>query len=146
MVTVEQKIHYVTGTLFVMLENDLRTVFEARCEKHGIEIPGGGPNFGIPAGTYGQKRDATGRVINDHVFSFNQTAGSITHSRPVKVPNPQSVLAITRSRSPTASTASCSRRETTSGCSTIFVVVSITPGISTMCFGNGWRRSAAYSC
>jgi two-component system, OmpR family, sensor kinase len=35
--------------------------------------PGGGPNFGIPAGTYGQKRDASGRVINDHVFSVNQT-------------------------------------------------------------------------
>ncbi len=38
--------------------------------------PGGGPNFGIPAGTYGQKRDATGRVINDHVFSFNQTVNA----------------------------------------------------------------------
>jgi len=35
--------------------------------------PGGGPNFGIPAGTYGQKRDATGQVIVDHVFSVNQT-------------------------------------------------------------------------
>ena len=35
--------------------------------------PGGGPNFGIPAGTYGQKRDANGQVINDHVFSVNQT-------------------------------------------------------------------------
>jgi two-component system OmpR family sensor kinase len=36
--------------------------------------PGGGPNFGIPAGTYGQKRDAGGRVIADKVFSsLNQT-------------------------------------------------------------------------
>ncbi len=35
--------------------------------------PGGGPNFGIPAGTYGQKRDASGQVIVDHVFSVNQT-------------------------------------------------------------------------
>ncbi|HEX6696539.1 MAG TPA: HAMP domain-containing sensor histidine kinase [Solirubrobacteraceae bacterium] len=36
--------------------------------------PGGGPNFGIPAGTYGQKRDASGRVIADKVFSsLNQT-------------------------------------------------------------------------
>ena len=34
--------------------------------------PGGGPNFGIPAGTYGQKRDASGQVIVDHVFSVNQ--------------------------------------------------------------------------
>jgi two-component system, OmpR family, sensor kinase len=38
--------------------------------------PGGGPNFGIPAGTYGQKRDASGRVINDHVFSFDQTVNA----------------------------------------------------------------------
>lgn len=35
--------------------------------------PGGGPNFGIPAGTYGQKRDPSGQVIIDHVFSVNQT-------------------------------------------------------------------------
>jgi two-component system, OmpR family, sensor kinase len=35
--------------------------------------PGGGPNFGIAAGTYGQKRDASGRVIVDHVFSVDQT-------------------------------------------------------------------------
>jgi two-component system OmpR family sensor kinase len=35
--------------------------------------PGGGPNFGITAGTYGQKRDASGRVIVDKVFSLNQT-------------------------------------------------------------------------
>ena len=38
--------------------------------RHG---PGGGPNFGIPAGTYGQKRDASGQVIFDHAFSVNQT-------------------------------------------------------------------------
>ena len=33
-----------------------------RASGHG---PGGGPNFGIPAGTYGEKRDASGRVIVD---------------------------------------------------------------------------------
>ena len=41
--TVDQKIQYVSGTLFAMLENDLRTVLEARCERHGIR--GSGPNF-----------------------------------------------------------------------------------------------------
>jgi hypothetical protein len=41
---------------------------------------------------------------------LSHTAGSITHSRLVKVPNPQSVEAITRSRSPTAVTASSIRR------------------------------------
>jgi two-component system OmpR family sensor kinase len=35
--------------------------------------PGGGPNFGIPAGTYGEKRDASGRVIASKVFAVNQT-------------------------------------------------------------------------
>jgi two-component system OmpR family sensor kinase len=35
--------------------------------------PGGGPNFGIPAGTYGQKRGASGGVIVEHVFSVDQT-------------------------------------------------------------------------
>jgi len=39
-------------------------------------------------------------------FSLSQTTGSITHSRWVNVPNPQSVEAMTRSRSPTAATAS----------------------------------------
>ena len=34
--------------------------------------------------------------------SLSHTTGSITHSRLVKVPKPQSVEAITRSRSPTA--------------------------------------------
>jgi two-component system OmpR family sensor kinase len=42
---------------------------EGRDPRHG---PGGGPNFGIPAGTYGQKRDASG-AVNDHVFSLDQT-------------------------------------------------------------------------
>ena len=55
-------------------------------------------------------------------FSFSQTAGSMTHSREVNVPKPQSVDAITRSRSPTTETASWIRRATTSGCSTKFDV------------------------
>ena len=61
-------------------------------------------------------------------FSFSQTTGSITYSRPVNVPKPQSALAITRSRSPTAATASSSLRATTSGCSTILLFLSTTPG------------------
>src|SRR5215510_16570550 len=44
--------------------------------------------------------------------SLSHTTGSITHSRLVKVPKPQSVDAITRSRSPTARTASSMRRAT----------------------------------
>ena len=60
-------------------------------------------------------------------FSFSHTTGSITHSRLVNVPKPQSVEAMTRSRSPTTDTASSIRRATTSGCSTKFVCVSMTP-------------------
>jgi two-component system OmpR family sensor kinase len=35
--------------------------------------PGGGPNFGIPAGTYGEKRDASGAVIAAKPFAVNGT-------------------------------------------------------------------------
>src|SRR6516225_2108394 len=65
-------------------------------------------------------------------LSFSHTTGSITHSRLVNVPKPQSVEAMTRSRSPTTDTASSIRRATTSGCSTKFDVVSTTPGTSSM--------------
>jgi two-component system, OmpR family, sensor kinase len=35
--------------------------------------PGGGPNFGPPAGTYGEKRDASGAVIVGKPFAVNGT-------------------------------------------------------------------------
>jgi two-component system OmpR family sensor kinase len=35
--------------------------------------PGGGPNFGIPTGTYGQKRDANGHVLASKIFALNRT-------------------------------------------------------------------------
>ena len=56
------------------------------------------------------------------VLSFGHTMLAATHSRPAKVPKPQSVDAMTRSRSPIAATASSMRRATTSGCSTKFEV------------------------
>ena len=80
------------------------------------------------------------------VFSFGHTIEAATHSRPAKVPKPQSVDAMTRSRSPIAATASSMRRATTSGCSTKLLVDSITPGIRIMSFGNGCCLNAAYSC
>jgi hypothetical protein len=61
------------------------------------------------------------------------------------VPKPQSAEAMTRSRSPTAATASSIRRATTSGCSTKLLVLSITPGMRIMSAGSGTRLSAAYS-
>src|SRR5580704_6985757 len=78
-------------------------------------------------------------------LSLSQTTGSMTHSRLVNVPKPQSVEAMTRSRSPMVATASSMRRATTSGCSTKLLVVSTTPGMRIMSFGNGTRLSAAYS-
>src|SRR5882757_5199399 len=78
------------------------------------------------------------------VFNFGHTMLAATHSRPAKVPKPQSVEAMTRSRSPTAATACAMRPATTSGCSTKLLVDSITPGIRIMSFGNGCCRNAAY--
>src|SRR5262249_44696045 len=80
------------------------------------------------------------------VGALAQPPPSAPHSRPAKVPKPQSVPAMTRSRSPTAATASSIRRATTSGCSTKLVVVSITPGMSIIPAGSLQRRSASYSC
>jgi two-component system, OmpR family, sensor kinase len=42
-------------------------------DDYGGGPPHGGPNFGLPAGTYGEKRAADGRVIFGKVFSVNQT-------------------------------------------------------------------------
>jgi two-component system OmpR family sensor kinase len=42
-------------------------------DDHRGRPSGGGPNFGLPAGTYGQKRDLRGRVIFGKVFAVNQT-------------------------------------------------------------------------
>src|ERR1700730_6819390 len=78
-------------------------------------------------------------------LSLIQTFGSMTHSRRVNVPNPQSVEAMTRSRSPMVATASSMRRATTSGCSTKFEVVSTTAAMRIMSFCKGTRLSAAYS-
>src|SRR6185369_4276055 len=79
-------------------------------------------------------------------LSLGHTIDAATHSRPAKVPNPQSVDAMTRSRSPIAATASSRRRATTSGCSTKFEVDSITPGMRILSLGKGCRLNAAYSC
>src|SRR5215475_14470669 len=78
--------------------------------------------------------------------SLCQTTSDATYSLPAKVLKPQSVLAMMRSLSPIAATASRRRLATTCGCSTKFVVVSSTPGISSMCAGNGCSLSASYSC
>ena len=79
-------------------------------------------------------------------LSLSHTTGATTHSRPVKVPKPQSAPAITRSRSPTAATASSMRRATTSRMLDEIVGQSITPGISAMCAGSLCFFSASYSC
>ena len=87
-------------------------------------------------------RSAPSRIA----FSFGHTIQAATHSRPANVPKPQSVDAMTRSRSPIAATASSMRRATTSGCSTKFVVDSITPGIRIYVLRERIGANAAYSC
>jgi len=37
---------------------------------------GGGPGVGLPAGTYGQRRDASGRVLGEVVLTYGQTVSS----------------------------------------------------------------------
>jgi two-component system OmpR family sensor kinase len=39
----------------------------------GDHGPGGGPDFGIPAGTYGEKRDVSGRVLIGRPFAVDST-------------------------------------------------------------------------
>src|SRR5262245_41451714 len=77
--------------------------------------------------------------------SFAHTTLSATMSDPAKVPKPQSTEAITRRRSPTASTTRQMRSATTSGCSTKLVVESMTPGSSSRPSGRGWRWKTRYS-
>jgi two-component system, OmpR family, sensor kinase len=42
-------------------------------DDHPPRGPGGGPNFGIPAGTYGEKRSASGTVMAAKPFAVNGT-------------------------------------------------------------------------
>ena len=93
-----------------------------------------------------QSRDEARSAPWRQVLSFAHTTSSVTHPYPANVPKPQSELAMTRSRSPTAATAASMRWATTSGCSTKLLFESITPGSSTMWSGRRCRRNAAISC
>jgi two-component system OmpR family sensor kinase len=86
---------------------------------------GGGPNFGLPAGTYGQKRDASGRVLFGKVFAVNQTV-TAKPALPAKLPvgriitvngekgagTRYRVLAVTDPRGPTINVAAIPLRAT----------------------------------
>jgi two-component system, OmpR family, sensor kinase len=87
--------------------------------------PGGGPNFGLPAGTYGQMRDLSGRVLFGKVFAVNETV-TAKPALPTKLPvgriitvNGQKgagtryrVLAVTDPRGPTINVAAIPLRAT----------------------------------
>ena len=57
-----------------------------RPDDRGRPAAGARPNFGIPAGTYGQKRDASGRVLGGQAVS--PATGTVTAkpALPAKVP------------------------------------------------------------
>jgi len=50
-----------------------------------LGLPGGGPNLNLPPGTYGQRRDATGRVLGHILITYGQAAPPAPRI-PAKVP------------------------------------------------------------
>lgn len=75
----------------------------------------------------GNNRSETIRAPSRKLISFAQTTSSATRPQPAEVSNPQSVPARTRDGSPTTATTLSIRSATTSGCSTKFVKLSMTP-------------------
>jgi len=76
---------------------------------------------------------------------LSQTILVSTCTRPAKVPKPQSTPAITFSR-PTTEAKFRRRSATTSGCSTILEVESITPGMIFLPAGSFTSRQIFHSC
>jgi two-component system OmpR family sensor kinase len=52
---------------------------------HEPDRGGGGPAFGLPPGTYGQARDASGRVLGDVVLDY-RSGGSVKPAIPAQLP------------------------------------------------------------
>ena len=105
-----------------------------------------GDFWAVPVAFFPQSRADAMSAPARHDCSFAHTTSSVTHSQPANVPKPQSELAMTRSRSPTAATAVSMRCATTSGCSTKLLFGSITPGSKIMWSGNLFRCNAPASC
>ena len=59
---VDQQLQASIFGVAAALEQDDRRPPAATASPTTVARGGGGPNFGIPAGTYGEQRDASGRV------------------------------------------------------------------------------------
>jgi two-component system, OmpR family, sensor kinase len=70
---VDQQVRAASGQVGFELEKAMGRPLAGDDDEHRGPPPGGGPNFGLPAGTYGEKRDAAGRVLIGKVFAVNQT-------------------------------------------------------------------------
>jgi two-component system OmpR family sensor kinase len=53
----------------------------------GSAAPGGGPDFGLPAGTYGQLRDAQGKVLRSGVLGYGGPSSAATTTARPQLPS-----------------------------------------------------------
>jgi two-component system, OmpR family, sensor kinase len=81
----DQQVRAATRQVGPQLEMALGRSTDGDVDDQGGPHPGGGPNFGPPAGTYGEKRDASGRVLIGKVFTVNQTV-TAKPNLPAKLP------------------------------------------------------------
>jgi two-component system OmpR family sensor kinase len=70
---VDKDVHAAAEQVGPQLERAMGRTSSGDTDDYGGPPPHGGPNFGLPAGTYGEKRTADGRVLFGKVFSVNQT-------------------------------------------------------------------------
>jgi two-component system, OmpR family, sensor kinase len=70
---VDQQVRVAADQMGPELARAMGRAINGDYDDHLGRPAGGGPNFGLPAGTYGQKRDASGRVLFGKVFAVNQT-------------------------------------------------------------------------
>jgi two-component system, OmpR family, sensor kinase len=103
--------------------------------------PHGGPNFGLPAGTYGEKRAADGRVLIGKVFSVNQTVtakpklpAELEVGKPITVSGQKGVdtryrvLALQDPRDSTINVAAIPMRATDDNLERLLVVIALVIG------------------
>jgi two-component system, OmpR family, sensor kinase len=71
---IDAQVRTASGQIGFQLEKAMGRATAGDGDDRGAPPPhGGGPNFGLPAGTYGQKRAADGTVIFGKVFAVNST-------------------------------------------------------------------------
>jgi two-component system, OmpR family, sensor kinase len=82
---VDQQVRAAADQMGPELARAMGRAINGEYDDHRGRPAGGGPNFGLPAGTYGQKRDASGGVLFGKVFAVNQTV-TAKPALPAKLP------------------------------------------------------------